>query len=87
MKLKYAFEIMQIEDEHMAVPIGEKADELHAVFKLNKTAADILELLKEDTTEEEIIKKLSEKYDGSQDEIRKAVLEYISELKEAELLE
>lgn len=78
---------MEIEDEHMAVPIGENADELHAVYKLNKTAADIIRLLKDEITEEEIVKKLSESYEGSDDEIKSGVHEYITELYEAGLIE
>lgn len=78
---------MEIEDEHMAVPIGDNEDELHAVFKLNKTAADIIELLKEDITEEEIVKNLSERYEGSKENIKDCVHEYISELHEAGLIE
>lgn len=78
---------MEIEDERMAVPIGDNADELHAVFKLNQTAADIIELLKDEITEEEIIKKLKERYEGSDENIEDGVHEYIKELLEAGLLE
>ena len=63
MKAKYTFEIMEIDDQMMAVPVGEEADELHGILKLNESAAAILELLKEETSEEEIVQKLLEKYE------------------------
>ena len=56
MKAKYTFEIMEIDDQMMAVPVGEVADELHGILKLNQSAAAILELLKEETSEEEIVR-------------------------------
>ena len=86
MKLKYTFELMEVEDQQMAVPVGENADELHGILKLNKSAAAIIELLKEETTEEEIVEKLLEKYDAPKEEIQKSVHEYIQELEKAELL-
>ena len=86
LKLKYTFEILEIDEQQMAVPVGEGADELHGILKLNKSAAAILELLKEETTEEEIVEKLLEKYDEPKEELQKYVHEYMKELEEAELL-
>ncbi len=86
MKTKYTFEIMEIDDQIMAVPIGEKADELHGILKLNQSAAAILELLKEETSEEEIVQKLLEKYESSEEDMRSYVKGYLAELEEAGLL-
>ncbi len=87
MKLKYTFEIMEIDDQLMAVPVGEKADELHGIVKLNKTASSIFECLKEDVSEEEIVEKLYESYESSLDELKEDVHSYLGELKEAGLIE
>ncbi len=87
MKLKYTFEIMEIDDQLMAVPVGENADELHGIVRLNKTGSFIFECLKEDISEEEIVEKLSEKYDSSLDEVKEDVRSYLSQLKEAGLIE
>ena len=86
MKLKYTFEMMEIDDQQMAVPVGDGAQEMHGILKLNKSAAAILELLKEDTTEEQIVQGMLERFDGPEDEIKACVHDYIAELEEAGLL-
>lgn len=87
MKLKYTFEMMELDDQQMAVPVGEGADEFHGILKLNGSAAEILKLLKEDTTEEAVTAALLEKYDAQEEELRKYVHDYINELKEAGFVE
>ena len=87
MKLKYTFTVMELDDQIMAIPIGEGADELHGVVKLNDTAAAIFNKLSEETSEDEIVKSLLEEYDISEDELKNFVHEYVSELSEAGLLE
>ncbi len=86
MKLRYTFEVMEIEDEQMAVPVGENAGKLHGILKLNGSAAAILALLREETTEDEIVEKLAAQYDTPKEELQKYVHDYIGELEEAELL-
>ena len=83
MKLKHTFEMMEIDEQQMAVPVGDGADAFHGILKLNKSAAAILELLREDTTEEEMVQKLMEDYDTSEEEIRTYVHDYVEELKAA----
>lgn len=87
MKLKYTFEMMELDDQQMAVPVGEGADEFHGILKLNKSAAAIFRLLKENTTEEAVIAKLLETYDIEEDELKTYVHEYIEELKGAGVIE
>lgn len=87
MKLKHTFEMMEIDEQQMAVPVGDGADAFHGILKLNQSAAAILNLLKEDTTEEEIVGKLKETYDSSEEEIRTYVHDYVEELKKAGFVE
>ena len=87
MKLKYKFEIIELDDEIIAVPIQEGANVLHGVIKLNSTGHEIFNMLKEDTTKEEIISTLSKKYDASsKEEITEYVDELINSLQQASLL-
>ncbi len=62
MKLKFTFESMKLEDAIIAVPVGNSAETFRGVIKLNDSAAEIFELLKEETSEEEIITILKERY-------------------------
>lgn len=61
-KLKYTFELMDLDDRKVAVPVGNGAEEFRGVVKLNESAAEIFELLKQDTTEGMVIAELKKKY-------------------------
>ena len=87
MKSKYIFEKMELDGQIVAVPVGENASELHAVLNLNEVAMRILELLKEETTEEKIIKQLMAEYEGTEEEIKSSVEEYINQLRQEGFIE
>ena len=87
MKSKYTFEKMELDGEIVAVPVGEGAEELHAVLNVNEEAMRILELLQEETTEENIVAQLLKEYEGKKEEIAPLVSEYIRQLFQEGLLE
>lgn len=87
MKLKYTFEKMELDGEMIAVPVGESARELHAVLNVNEEAMRILELLRDETTEEGIVDRLMKEYEGEKEEIASLVHAYIEQLRLEELLE
>lgn len=78
MKLKYKFVTMDMNDQIVAVPVGDTAGEVHGMIRMNKTAALILSLLKEDTTEEQIVDTLMEQFDAERkllsSEVHKLIL-------------
>ncbi|MCF0106124.1 MAG: PqqD family protein [Holdemanella sp.] len=80
MKLKYEYETIEIDNEIVAVPVGESASKTKMMLRLNKSAAEVLELLKEDTTIDSIVEQLKSKYDTPADKIKAFVEEYIQEL-------
>ena len=80
MKAKYCFEIMDLDDELVAVPIGEGADAFHGVLKVNETAAAILKIMEQDTTEERIVDSLMQEYDGEKTQIGVYVHEFIKDM-------
>jgi len=86
MKLKYEFETMEMDDETVAVPVGDNANEFHGVLKLNESAAFILSHLKEETTEDETVKAILAEYSGDESEIKTFVHDYVAELEKANLL-
>ena len=87
MKLKYEFETVEIDGEIMAVPVGDNADELHAMLRLNETAAAILGLLKEETTEQAVIDGILAEYEGDPAEIAAQVRAYLQTLRDNGVLE
>ena len=80
MKAKYVFEIMDLDDGLVAVPVGDGAEQFHGVLKVNETAVAILKLLAEDTTEEDIVDALLKEYAGEREQISGYVHEYIEKL-------
>ena len=87
MKCKYLFEKMELDGEIVGVPMGESASELHAVLNLNEEAMRILELLREETTEEAIVAQLLKEYDSSEEEITPLVHTFIHQLRQEGFLE
>ena len=87
MKTKYLFEIMDLDDEMIAVPVGKGAENFHGVIKVNETAATILKLLEQETTEEAVLDSLMEQYSGDRIEIADYVHDYIEKLRKEGLVE
>ena len=67
MKLKKEFITHDTGDESLLVPIGGAA--FSGLVKGNKTLGAILELLKEDTTEEGIVAAMRARFDGPEEKI------------------
>lgn len=63
MKLKYTFENIDMGEEIIAIPVGKNAEQVHGVLKLNREGLEIIKLLENDVTEQEIINLLASKYE------------------------
>ena len=86
MKLKYEFQTVELDDNTMAVPVGAD-DDFKAVIRLNETAAFIFDLLKEDTTIDEIVEKAAKEYDSDAETIKKYVVGFVNNLIEKGVIE
>ncbi len=83
MKLKYSFEVVDMGDQVIAVPVGNNADQIHGVIKLNREAAEILQMLNDGLDEESIKTALGQKYDNDSSAIGsyvEKVIEYIENI-------
>ena len=87
MKLKYSFEAMYIDEHTVAVPVGESADKFHGIVELNDSAAVIFELLKEETSQEQIVEQLKKQYSSNESELIEFVDEFVGKLNQEGLLE
>ncbi len=86
MKLKYTFVINEVAGQKVAVPINCGYGE-QRVIKTNDTGAFILELLKTDTTKEEILSKIEHEFEiRSQSELELWLDSFLEKLKSAEVL-
>ena len=81
MKTRYSFELMELDDSIVAVPVGKGAEQFRGVLKVNDTAATILKLLEKDTSECMIVEALLKEYSGDKEDIKKYVHDYIEKLR------
>lgn len=78
MKLKKEFMTHMDGENQMMVDVSAK---FSGLVRSNKTAAEIVDLLKSDTTEENIVSEMLKKYDVSEDVLKKDVHKIIETLK------
>ena len=86
MKLKYEFLVREVGDRFVAVAVGENAEEFHGIIRMNKSGKIILENLREETTEDEILRKLTEQYEGTEEFFRGEITKFVTGLKNAGVL-
>ncbi len=79
MKLKPDFITQDIDGTQFLVPLG--AEAFHGIVRSNKTAAFIVDCLKEDTTEEKIVDAMCLKYDAPRERIAADAAEIIKTLR------
>lgn len=80
MRLNHNFILHKMDDMTLVVPVS--SADFHGIVQGNKSVAVILECLQHNTTEEEIVNVMCEKFDGSRSVIKKDVADVISRLKE-----
>ena len=79
MKLNKNFIVHNTDDESLLVPVGNA--EFSGIVRGNKTLGTILELLKKDTTEDELNAALKGRYDAPADVIAADVKEALASLR------
>lgn len=87
MKSKYLFEKMELDGEIVAVPVGDKAEEFHAVLNVNEEAMRIIELLQQETDEDSIVSELLLEYEGTEEDVKPLVHAFIEKLRQEEMLD
>lgn len=86
MHLRYQYETMKIVDMVVAVPVGDGTENVKSILKLNRTAATIFDLLKEETSEEQIVETLMKQFDVSRETLMRDVHLYIEEFRKRNLI-
>lgn len=85
MKLNPNFIIQEIEDAQFLIPIESK--EFHGIVKYNKTAAFVVNCLKEDTTKEAILSAMCDQYDAPKETLAAGLEATLTKLREVGALE
>ena len=79
-------ETVDMGDDLIAVPVGEGADQISGVLRLNTEGLEILNLFIEEQTIETAIEILALKYDNK-DDLRQYVCKVVSVLQDANLID
>lgn len=87
MKIKNGFVKRNISGSEIVVPVGETAAQFNGMITLNESGAFFWDCLNEDTTPQEIVKKVLEVYDVTPEKAAQDVEKFINLLKEHNLLE
>ena len=69
------------------IPVGEAAQQLHGMIKLNPTADAIWDLLAAGRSEDEIVAALTAQFDVPADVLREDVAAFIARLRDLHILE
>ena len=85
MKLKSDFITQTIDNTQFLVPIG--GESFQGIVRSNKTAAFIVDCLKEETTEEAIIDAMCKKYDAPRNVITSDVKQILNTLRRINALD
>ena len=85
MKLKSDFIVQDIDDTQFLVPLGHEA--FNGIARSNKTAAFIVNCLKEETTKEQIVDAMCAEYSAPRETIAADVEEILNTLRGIHALE
>ena len=81
MRLAVEMAVMEMDGEWSAVAVGEDSAKFHGMLRLNESGAEIIKLLAEDTTPEEVHQTLCEKYpDSTRDELGHMLADFLNQL-------
>ena len=87
MKLKTSFITRQIGDRQYMVATGQESSKFKGMISSNKTAAAIVDLLKEDTTEEKVVEAMYRRFDAPREKIAADVHKAVGILRSVGALE
>ena len=86
MKIKDGFILRQVADNYLVVAVGDAVKDFNGIINLNETGAFLWKILESGATEEELVKKLTEEYDVTEETAKKDVGKFVAKLAEANLL-
>lgn len=86
-KIKDGFVVRQIAGSWVAVPTGERADDVSGLVTLSDSAAYLWNSLINWTTAEELLKKITDEYEIDEETAKKDIAAFISSLRDKNIIE
>ena len=87
MKLKYEFVVREIMGDYVLVPSGDAALEFGGMITTSEVGSFLITHLKEDVTEDVLVDKLMSEYEVDRETAAADVAEFLSKLKQLEIIE
>lgn len=88
MKIKKGFIVREVAGSYLALATGELSKEYNGSLTLNSSAKFLFDNMQEDTSKEELVKKMLEYYDDIDEAVAlDAIDKFVSKLKEENLLD
>lgn len=79
--------LRKVADCYVVVPVGKATVDFNGMMNLNETGAFLWEKLENDTTKEELLKAMLDEYEVTEDIAKKDIDNFITKLKDGNLLE
>ncbi|MDD5889073.1 MAG: PqqD family protein [Ruminococcus sp.] len=87
MKVKEDFLLREVAGCYVVVPVGKATVDFNGMLNLNDTGAFLWERLQQETTKEELLKAMLDEYEVTEDIAKKDIDNFITKLKDGNLLE
>ncbi len=87
MKIKSDFILRKVADSYVVVPVNSMTINFNGIINLNETGAFLFELLQNGSERDELIKKLLDEYDVTEEKAANDVDDFVQKLKDVDILE
>ena len=87
MKIKEDFVLRKVADAYVVVPVNGMSLDFNGIINLNETGAFLFGLLQNGATKEELLEKMLEEYDVSQEKASSDIDIFVKKIKDADILE
>ncbi len=87
MKVKEGFMMRKVGDQIVVVAMGQAAKQFHGMMNLNETGAFVWELLKQETSEENVLEAMMENYGIDRERAKKGLDSFLDKLRTVGVLE
>ena len=87
MRVREGFILREVGDQPVVVAVGSASQYFNGMIKLNSTGVFLFKELKDDKTEDDLVKALTKKYDVDEETARKDVQSFVETLAKPGIIE
>lgn len=87
MKIKEDFILRKVADSYVVVPVNNMSLDFNGIINLNETGAFLFRILQNGASREELISKMLDEYEVTEQKAEKDIDVFIEKVKDADILE